>query len=511
MRLPLLAISFLLCAVPAFSQDTPYFHAPAGREFARVNPGGTTILPNGRFVTPKGERLYTGENLWNVAVSPNGKTLVGFSDNAIVIYTLPAKTSDTPRVIVTKDLSPVGVFTKDGTKLIVSNGDSGNGITIYDTAGWDTAPAKPDNTRYVTITPKPLATISANAGTFDASYINDIALSPDEKLLYGVDVAHQRVVVFDLVAGKVLSSTPAGREPYALTLSDDGKRLFIANIGLFNYSLVGPSTEANADKRGLSRPPFGFPTKESEEGVVQEGRKVAGLGKPQVPDAQSIWAYDVTNPTAPVVTAKATAGLMIHAPADAGKSVGGSAPNKLLLRGDHLFVSNANNDTVQIFDATTLKSQTVIKLAPSPLVAKLRGVIPSGMVLNRDGTRLYVSESGLNAVAVIDTAKNTVIGHIPTGWFPVQLALAPDEGKLFIGTQKGVGRGPRGPKQVRDKSDERFWPVRYARNGGHGIASRRGHTCHLHQRSDFQQRHCGQEKRSRRPAQSPAFPHRKQG
>ncbi len=49
-------------------------------------PGGITILPNGRQLTPVGERLYTGDDLWNVVPSPDGKLLVGFCDPGIVIY-----------------------------------------------------------------------------------------------------------------------------------------------------------------------------------------------------------------------------------------------------------------------------------------------------------------------------------------------------------------------------------------------------------------------------------------
>ncbi|MDX1934756.1 MAG: alkaline phosphatase family protein, partial [Capsulimonadales bacterium] len=445
----------LISALPALAQESPYLRAPAGKEYAKIVPGGTTILPNGRFLTPKGERLYTGGDLWNVAVRPDGKVLVSFSENAVVVYALPARTGDVPRVLRTKGLAPVGVFTPDGSRLILSNGDEG-GIEIYDTNGWDTPPAKPAEGRFVMSDLKPLQTISVKDAEYDAPYLNDIALSPDGRHLFAVDVAHQRVVTIDLTAGKVVATAKAGREPYALALSPEGKSLFIANIGIFDYSVIPPPMPGGGSNRGLSRPPFGFPSKESEVGVLQEGRKVPGLGKPYVPDAQSVWMYDVSTPAMPVVKAKATSGILIHAPADAGKSVGGSAPNKLLLFGKKLFVANANNDTVQVFDADTLKSLSVIKLSPSPMVAKYRGVIPSGMTMNKAGTRLYVSESGLNAVAVIDATNNKVLGHIPTGWFPVQLALSPDERTLFVSTQKGLGRGPRGEKQKRTPDDERY-------------------------------------------------------
>ncbi len=436
--LPFAAVLLLpvaLCAAP----PVPYLKAPADKNPARVVPGGTTILPNGRFLTPKGKRLYTQDDLWQVVLSPDQKTIVAFHDGGFTVYT-GAPDFSTPRKLYRrKEIAPIGVFTADGSRLIISLGDDG-AVEILD----------PRND-FQTV-----ATISVNSEEFKSSYLNDLVLSPDGRLLYGVDIAHQRVIVIDIDARKVVGSQKAGRQPYALALSEDGRPLFVANIGLFDYSVVPKPRPGEGNPRGITRPPFAFPSPESEKGVEMEGRHVPGIGSPQIPDAQSIYRYDLANPTTPKLAQTAKAGLLIHAPADGGKAVGGSAPNALLLRGSKLYVSNANNDTVQIFNARTLKSERIIKLTPSPLVQRLRGVIPSGMTMNKAGTRLYVCESGLNAVAVLDPRSGKTLGHIPTGWFPVQVRLTADEQRLYIATQKGIARGPRGPKTLRQQGDERF-------------------------------------------------------
>ncbi len=75
----------IFLADPVLAQNQS-FRSPSGNEFAKVVPGGTTILPNGRHLTPIGERLYTGDDLWNVVPSPDGKLIVGFCDPGIVIY-----------------------------------------------------------------------------------------------------------------------------------------------------------------------------------------------------------------------------------------------------------------------------------------------------------------------------------------------------------------------------------------------------------------------------------------
>ena len=71
-------------ALPLSSLAQSY-EAPAGREFAKVAPGATTILPNGRLLTPHGERLYTDGDLWNVVPSPDGKWIAGFCQSGIVV------------------------------------------------------------------------------------------------------------------------------------------------------------------------------------------------------------------------------------------------------------------------------------------------------------------------------------------------------------------------------------------------------------------------------------------
>ncbi len=439
----LLLMVFLTGTVVA---QNPNFESPSGSEFAKIMPGGTTILPNGRLLTPVGQRLYTGDDLWNVVPSPDGKLIVGFCDPGMVIY--PSKNQDANRNsyrIPWRNAAFCGVFTKNGSKLISSSGDAGHGIQIFETNQWD----KPATQRLEVLDQKPLMSITADK----EAYINDIALSPDEQYVYGADVARQKIVVFDILNGTVVADIPAGREPLSLALSSDGKRLYVANIGVFDYSLI---PTGDGDKRGLTIPAFGFPSKDAEEGVFREGRQVPGLGDPLVPDANSVWMFNVTDPSQPVVTAKVKTGILIHAPADRGKAVGGSAPNALLLSKDILFVTNANNDTVQYLDATTLKVLRTVKLAPEPTLATLRGVIPSGMAVTEDSKTLYVCASGLNAVAEIEISTGTVKNWIPTGWFPTACRLSPDQSALYVATQKGLGLGPIGPKHVRSETDERF-------------------------------------------------------
>ena len=85
-----------------------------------------------------------------------------------------------------------------------------------------------------------------------------------------------------------------------------------------------------------------------------------------------------------------------------------------------------------------------IPLQPDRRLKNLRGIIPFGLALSPDQKNLYVAESGINAIAVINTENFTVKGHIPTAWFPSKLKVSQDGKKLIVANAKGLGSGRNG-------------------------------------------------------------------
>lgn len=404
--------TFLLLAAQT-APDLPVFRAPAGDLPTKVVPGGMTVLPNGRFVTPAGERLYTGEDLWHVALSPNGDIAVGFHRDGFTSFAGLRSGTVVRRPKSLKGLAPCGRFTIDSRYLVVSLGDQG-GVVVLDTGGWEE-----------------VRRIPLNVDGVDDSYLNDFVLSVDGRFAYGVDIANGHLVTIDLRAGKVLSRVKTGRQPYAIAQSEDGQHLYVANIGLFDYALA-PS--------GAKKPPFGYPSPEAEK----------ALGSPNAPEGQSVWMYKVSDGRPALAKASKT-GTRI----DGKEVIGGSAPSALLVRGGRLFVANANDDSVQVFDAQSLKPLVTWPLAPHAGLSRLRGVTPGPMALSGDGKRLYVCESGLNSLAVLDTATGKPSGRIPTAWYPTAVKIDEVGGRLFVASLKGLGQGPRGRLNPRSDLDER--------------------------------------------------------
>ncbi|MEI8283159.1 MAG: hypothetical protein WCG75_12190, partial [Armatimonadota bacterium] len=393
------------------------------------------VLPNGRLLTPLGKRLYSNDNLWRVSLSPDQKTAVGLYDGGLSVFDL---TQENPkqRAISYKDGSICGAFTPDGTKFVMGGGETGD-VVIYDTTTWEIKDR-----------------ISIKDAANKDPFVIDLAITKDGQRVYALDIAHQRVITIDLKSNKVLNAQKAGRQPYAILLSPDEKNLYIANIGIFDYSLIKKPEPGQGSVRGLSFPPFAFPSQEAEKGTRAEGRDVDGLGSPQAPDAQSIWRYDLSSPNKPMVDRKVKTGILIHAQADSGKAVGGSAPNALAFANGQLLVTNANNDSLQVFDANCKLLKT-IKFAPQPLLSKMRGVMPTGISFDPKRNKIYVCATGINAMAVVDASTYKVDGYFPTAWWPIASAVRKD-GTLFIANSYGIGIGPRGTKNPRTPDDERY-------------------------------------------------------
>jgi YVTN family beta-propeller protein len=427
-------------ALTAAASDPPYLHAPSIDTYAKHDPNGLTILSSGRYLKPIGRHLPVAHDPYGLAMSRDGTTLFVASDGVGQIITDWRAAKPVVRVVnppvAGRKKRPVNGggadFSPDGKTLYWSSGNTG-AIYVFEVA----SPGK--------IIP---ITLNAEVGgrRYEDSYAVDVKVSADGRHLYCADVTNFRVVVIDAQRRQVVGSAPVGRYPYALAVVGDS--VYVANIGLFEYRPVPPPKDARFDKRGLTFPPFGYPSKEAREGVEFEGRTIPGLGEANVPESFSVWGVDVSHPENPKVISRLKTGLLVGAPSDNGKTVGGSAPNFLAVQGDALFVSNGNNDIIERIDLAKNEIVAKRRIVPSPLVARVRGVSPSGMIVSPDGKRLYVAELGINAIAVLDATTLSVLGHIPTAWYPYRVALSPDGRQLVCICFRGFGNGPNGGKEI---------------------------------------------------------------
>src|SRR5262249_41281972 len=124
---------------------------------------------------------------------------------------------------------------------------------------------------------------------------------------------------------------------------------------------------------------------------------------------------------------------------------GGSHPNAVVAGRRGVFVSNGNNDSVTMLDATQLDPVAHIRLnALDGEDARLKGAQPVALALSPDEQFLFVAEAGLNAIAVVDLTGPAprLLGQIPAGWWPSAVRVAPDGRALYVLNSKGRGVGP---------------------------------------------------------------------
>ena len=405
------------------------FQVPGLDRYCHIDLNGESIIPNGRMVKPYGEFIRIAHDPFGLALSPDGSIALAIHDNTLTLI----KTSDMSFIETEAPFDDKGSYmgaaiSNDNKTAYLSGGDNGDIIVL------DLKDLK--NIKRVSINGQ------SEGKNFKGSFTGDLLLSKDEKKLYILDQFNFRLVIMDLEKYRVLQSIPTGRFPLGIDLSPDEKFAYVANTGIFDYPVAPGLNEKNIEEVGLDFPPYGFPSKEAEEGVEIDGRFIPGLGSPHVPEAVSVWTISLDSNK---VISKEKTGYRMGAMVEGVEVEGGSSPNSVAA-GDKVFVSNATNDNISVLDPHTGKVTDTIRLTIDPRIDRYRGMIPFGIEQSHDGSKLYVALSGINAIGVIDTRTLNVLGYIPTGWFPTKLQISPDDRLLYVVTARGLGSGPNGGK-----------------------------------------------------------------
>ena len=272
-RFGVASLALLGVAMAGHAAEAPYIHAPSVETYARHDPNGLTILPNGRYLKPVGRHLPVATFPYGLAMSRDGSKLFVASDGVGQLITnwrgaKPEVAVVTPPVFQRKPgrrEKPTNAggadFSPDGRTLYWSSGETG-AIYLFDVASREKTAEVSLNTE-------------VGGRKYEDSYAVDVKVSADGKHLYAADVTNFRVVVVDAEKRQVIGSVRVGRYPYALAVV--GNKVYAANIGLFEYSPIGAPNDARFDKRGLTFPPYGYP---SDRGAGRGGIRGAEDSRP---------------------------------------------------------------------------------------------------------------------------------------------------------------------------------------------------------------------------------------
>jgi YVTN family beta-propeller protein len=425
------------------------YRPPAGNRPAMRRPGAVSVLPGGRAIAPLGRQVQTGPGPFGLAMNPQGNYIVTANGG-------PRRYS-----ITVVEQTKQGLRVKS---LDADGGDAGDdddawrsvfqGLAFHNDRELFASEGNTGRVRLVDVrNGRTRAVIDLNSGAARDSYSGDIAHDRERNILYVLDQANFRVVVLDADGRRQISEVKVGRLPFAAALSPDGRRLWVANIGMFEYKPIPGADPKRAGETGLEFPAFGFPSKEAEDGARRRTAggaevDVPGLGGANVAEANSVAVVNVENPQQPEVERFIRTGRPFGAGAQ-----GGSSPSGVTVAAGRVWVSNGHNDSITVINAATLQVEREIGLR-IPGLETLRGILPVGSHYDESTGWLLVAEAGINAIGVIDAKTFTVIGHIPAAWFPTRVRVR--NGVVYVASAKGHGTGP---------NAGRFGPERHSFQG----------------------------------------------
>ena len=214
-----------------------------------------------------------------------------------------------------------------------------------------------------------------------APFIGDVALSPDGRVLYAADLYGDMIAQVNLQSGKMVDHWRTGRRPYRIVVSPDGAHLLITSWA---------------------------------EGAVYEHESGTGVLVTKLR-----------------VGPQPTDMLWLNKPVSGSEGGAGYA--------GRVFVATANTNSVATLGVMAdgqLRTAEPINVSMTPMHPL--GMTPSGLATDRHGSRLYVSCSDANALAVVDisTTQPRLFGFIPTGWYPVAVSVFKDD-ELAVVNGKG--------------------------------------------------------------------------
>jgi DNA-binding beta-propeller fold protein YncE len=234
-----------------------------------------------------------------------------------------------------------------------------------------------------------------------------------------------------------------------LAISKDGKTLVIANYyndsisifkgGLGNWKRIQPnSTQPDFDLRpGKSGGVSGTPGGEYPFWV-----EIKGSGSSAKAYVSSIRDREIV-----VVNVGDSPSIITRIPVK-------GQPNKMTLNAAQslLYVAEDQTDTVDVIDTVQDKIvETIPVIAPASVLpsslANYTGANTNSVTLSPDERQLYVTNGNLNCVAVValtgTNSGDSVIGLIPTGWYPNSVSFSGDGNTVYVVNAKSpTGANP---------------------------------------------------------------------
>jgi DNA-binding beta-propeller fold protein YncE len=378
----------------------------------------STFLPNGLSITPTAAPNSTYQALnpglpqvpnfiadgaYSTAVSPDGNTLLVLTGGYNDIQTGPSSSNSNEYIFVYNISSKTPVLSQviQTANAFVGLAWAPNGQTFY------------------------ISTASADS-------VVSYQLQSNQWVPVGTPVELGFTTAYGLYPGDYPAL--AG----GLTTTQDGSIIVVTDYGNDSVSFVSVNTNGVAASL--------ISTLDLRPGVINPAD--SGVPGGEYP----FWVSVVGNSTAYISCAREREIDVVNfstpaTPTLVTRITMAGTPLKSLLDSTqkYLYVAEDNSDLVEIINTSTntLFQSAIVSAPDEPVFAAARrykGSAPNSLAFSPDGSTLYVTLGGANAVSVVTgiPAHPTVVGLIPTGYYPNSISLSNDGTYAYVANGKGV-------------------------------------------------------------------------
>ena len=220
-----------------------------------------------------------------------------------------------------------------------------------------------------------------------------VVVASDGRTAYVTNGGDNNVSVVDTVARRVIGVVPVGASPHGLRISPDGKQVWVANLKGGTVSVIDTQTRKQLVQIAAGKGP-------AQVGFTPDGRYIlVSLSEEN--------QVAVIDPASRKVIRKIAVGTV---------------PIQLYATPDSKLVLVANQGTPKKPGTTV----SVIDMASMKVTATITtGAGAHGVVISRDGSRAFVTNTYADTVSVIDVAERKVIATVPVGKGPNGITMTP--------------------------------------------------------------------------------------
>jgi len=358
---------------------------PAGCNATNASPSVTIALPTRPFAV-----AVSRDGCW---VFVSGLGAAGQKAGIAVLKRAEGRI-ELSRTVPIGSAAALGMaLTHDGRLLVVAASDA---VVFLDVARMTSGARNPV-----------LGSFSDGSGAASV-YAN---ITADDKLLFVSDEGRHSITVIDLErargsgykAGAIVGRIPAGNAPIALTFSPDGKWLYTTSE--------------------VALPDWNWP-------------------KACKPEGSDPAKSRIVNPQGAVIVVDVARAGTAPAQAVAARIPAGCSPVRLAISpgGERIYVTARNNDAVLAFDTAKFLSDpgharvgnVPVGSAPVPVA-----VIDDGRKVVVGNSNRFAGSTEPQSLTVLDAAKiaqgaAAILGTIPAGAFPREMAVSADGRTLFL-------------------------------------------------------------------------------